>query len=424
MNSDTKKILILCNDFPPINSIGAERPFSWYLYFKEFGLDPIVITKNWTTNGNNPFNQVGKNRLVEKTNEGVIIRSKSHLPPSHYFFRLFGNRLSFFRKGLTFIEKILAFQFSFLDQHISIYNEARLYIKANKIDLIITTGEPFLLFKYGYLLKKEFNIKWIADYRDGWSLNHVRSVKKDILNSFIWRNELKFEKKYIKTVDLITTVDPDLARKIGHLTHKKVEVVYNGFWEYYESKPLPRDKPKVVFNHTGTLTIGQQIEFLLDILVDLKKDNLITENDFQLNLIGLEYFPDQMARLLPYQELIGGFINTTPRLSKKEAVEMNLAADFLLVFTDKNVTGIYAKTYDYIACQKPILVLPGDGKLLDKLILSKKIGHIINSKNQLRNFILNPMTLGGSFKKDDFFTRKIQAKRFTEVIYYILSEYE
>jgi len=420
MNSDTKKILILCNDFPPINSIGAERPYSWYLYFKEFGLDPVVITKNWTTNGNNPFNQVGKNRLVEKTNEGVIIRAQSHLTPSHYFFRLFGKRLSFFRKGLTFIEKILAFQFSFLDQHISIYNEARRYIKANKIDLIITTGEPFLLFKYGYLLKKEFNIKWIADYRDGWSLNHVRSVKKDILNSFIWRNEFKFEKKYTKTADLITTVDPDLARKIGHLTNKKVEVVYNGFWEYYDNKIDSVNKAKLVFNHTGTLTIGQRLEFLLDAIIELKNEKQITEKDFRLNLIGLEYFPDQMLRLQPYMKSIGEFIHTTPRLPKNEAVAMNLEADYLVNFTDENYSAIYAKTYDYIACQKPILVIPGDGNLLDEMITTKKLGYILNSKEELINFIKQPDTTTDVFSKDDFFKRKTQTGILSKVIHELI----
>jgi hypothetical protein len=50
--------LILCNDFPPINSIGAERPNSWYLYFNELGIHPVVITKNWNSTGNSSFNQI------------------------------------------------------------------------------------------------------------------------------------------------------------------------------------------------------------------------------------------------------------------------------------------------------------------------------------------------------------------------------
>ena len=44
------KALILCNDFPPLNSIGAQRPYSWYKYFKRYGIDVTVITQNWSKN--------------------------------------------------------------------------------------------------------------------------------------------------------------------------------------------------------------------------------------------------------------------------------------------------------------------------------------------------------------------------------------
>ncbi len=33
-----KKVLILAYDFPPYVSVGGLRPYSWYKYFKEFGL--------------------------------------------------------------------------------------------------------------------------------------------------------------------------------------------------------------------------------------------------------------------------------------------------------------------------------------------------------------------------------------------------
>lgn len=42
-----KKVLILAYDFPPYVSVGGLRPYSWYKYFKEFGLYPIVVTRQW-----------------------------------------------------------------------------------------------------------------------------------------------------------------------------------------------------------------------------------------------------------------------------------------------------------------------------------------------------------------------------------------
>ena len=43
-----KKILILAYDFPPYVSVGGLRPYSWFLYLKEFGVEPIVITRQWS----------------------------------------------------------------------------------------------------------------------------------------------------------------------------------------------------------------------------------------------------------------------------------------------------------------------------------------------------------------------------------------
>ena len=40
-----KKVLILAYDFPPYVSAGGLRPYNWYLYLKEFGVEPVVITR-------------------------------------------------------------------------------------------------------------------------------------------------------------------------------------------------------------------------------------------------------------------------------------------------------------------------------------------------------------------------------------------
>ncbi len=421
MNLSPKKVLILCNDFPPINSIGADRPYSWYLYFKEFGLEPIVITKNWMSDGNTPFSEVNKIGTQEKTEFGTIIRSAKSKTPSIWFRDKFGTKFSMARKALTFIEKLFSFNFFFLDQHRSIYYEAQKYLAKNEVFAVITTGEPFILFRYGYLLKSEFNVKWIADYRDGWYLNHVRSLQKDPLNKLIRKIELKFEKRYTSKADFLTTVDPELADRIQTLTKVRTEVIYNGFWDFYPEVPIPDNKPKIVLNHTGTLTIGQRLEFLLDTLVELKEENKIDSNYIRLNLIGLEYYPAQMARLEPYKNILGEIIKTTPRLSKDEAVKMNLEADYLINFTDPNLSAIYAKTYDYIACRKPILVMPGDEKLLDELIKHNNLGIVIHSKEELTSLLLNPVKTNKTTNKIDFFLRKNQTKRFIDLISYPLN---
>ncbi len=416
MNSQIKKVLILCNDFPPINSIGAERPYSWYRYFREFGLEPVVITKNWTTDGNSGFPQVSEVSSLEQTEFGTIIRAKNVHTPSTFISKIFGNRLSFLRKSFSFIEILLGYYIPFLDRHRSIYKEAINYCKNNDVYAVITTGEPFILFQYGKKLKKQFRIKWLADYRDGWHLNHIRQVQKDILNRFILKWELPIEKRLTQNANWITSVDPEICERIGNLINRKIDVVYNGFWSYHEQKTEKRENKKIIWNHTGTLTPGQELEVLLDVLLKLVNEGKITEDTFQFNLIGLEYFPEQMKRLVPYEKIRNKVVFTTPRLSKKEALEYNLNADYLINFTDPNLSAIYAKTYDYIACKKPILIIPGDKKQLDRLITGNGLGFVLSNETEIRNFMEQPKELLNVKEMNDFFTRKHQVGELVKIL--------
>lgn len=418
MNSDNPKILILCNDFPPINSIGSDRPYSWFKYFKNYDLYPIVITKNWSESGNSRFKSILPERKEEITSDGTIIRAKKIMTPSLWITSVFGSRFSLIRKSFTLIEKLLCFNISLFDQHRTIYSEARNYVKKNKVDLVITTGEPFILFKYGSLLKRNKNIQWFADYRDGWYLNHVTSIKSNLLIKLIRVIELRAEKKYTKNADLITTIDPVLANRLENFTKIPTKYVYNGFWNKLNpSKNIKQSDKKLILNHTGTLTNGQRIEILLDVLVRLKDKKKISERNIELNLIGLEFFPDQLKRIKKYKDKLQGILITTPRLKKEEANDMNLKADYLINFTDENYTAIYAKTYNYIACGKPILVIPGDNGLLDNIVSKHNLGRILNTSKEIEDFIINPHVDYNPNSKDlDFFSRRNQTEIMSKII--------
>ena len=117
-------------------------------------------------------------------------------------------KLRYLRKSFTFIYKLLSYYFFYFDQHKLLYYEALSYLKQHQVDVLITTGEPNIVFRYGYLLKNKFDIKWIADFRDGWCFDHVTSLDKRLLNKLIKKNEFYLEKKFISKADIISSVDP------------------------------------------------------------------------------------------------------------------------------------------------------------------------------------------------------------------------
>ena len=103
---------------------------------------------------------------------------------------------------------------------------------------------------------------------------------------------------------------------------------------------------------------------------------------------------------------------------------MNLKADYLINFTDPNLSAVYAKTYDYIACQKPILVIPGDNGLLDKLVIKNKLGKVLNSQEEIIQLLLNPgVDYTPNISDTSFFTRRNQTNIFVEKIEMLISRH-
>ena len=74
-----KKILILAYDFPPYVSVGGLRPYSWYKYLHEYGVHPVVITRQWSNKYGNYMDYIAPgesdNTIVELLNESTLIKT-------------------------------------------------------------------------------------------------------------------------------------------------------------------------------------------------------------------------------------------------------------------------------------------------------------------------------------------------------------
>lgn len=425
------RVLIICNDFPPLNSVGAQRPYSWFNYFKEFGAVPVVITKQWTAKIERPEDVLYKNAVSEKViieeyEAGTIIRIPIELNlPEKILLKFGADKKRIWRKILSLIYKMFSFISLLFDKHKRLYFEARKYLQNEKPEFIIISGEPFILFKYGYLLHKEFGIPWVADFRDGWKLNHVTRYNRDILNRFLQWWEFRFEKKYLRNCSFITAPDPYLGNALGKLHKKKIKVVYNGFEEVL-NKGLSDQTTTLRLTHTGTLTAGQQVEFLLQAILELHHEKKISPNEIQLDFIGIEYYPTQNSRVKNFSSIIEPYLKTSKRITRKEALIRNAGSDFLIAFTEKNYQAIFAKVYDYLAAKKPILVLPDDNGLLSNLMNETKSGLTFQTIEELKKFLLdqiqkkktgkNMFAIFPDYEKIMFYTRKKQAEQFVRFL--------
>src|SRR5439155_8046521 len=102
------QILILCHDFPPLNTIGARRPFSWYNYFPKYGIHSVVITKSWEDASATIHEIAMQKRLtktiIEEHGDRTLIKVAIHNSTSEKLLRRYGaSRFTRLRKALTFL---------------------------------------------------------------------------------------------------------------------------------------------------------------------------------------------------------------------------------------------------------------------------------------------------------------------------------
>ena len=198
-----RKILILTYFFPPGNFAGSYRLFSWAKYLHKFGYYPIVVTRHWNKDQTDYAGiSIEKEITIEKhdTYEVHNIPYKGNLRD-----RLkakYGNKLTFLTKFLSLFELIFQnFITSIIPSRTLYYYAQELITKDPEIKYLFASGKPYILFRFGHFLKKEFPyLRWIADYRDDWTtsefsvfirtspldkiLNKLEAISEKKLNAF------------------------------------------------------------------------------------------------------------------------------------------------------------------------------------------------------------------------------------------------
>ena len=101
-----KKVLILAYDFPPYVSVGGLRPFNWLRHFKEFDIEPVVITRQWGNTFGNHLDYIAEgssNQLItELTEFGTVLRTPYHPNLSNRLLMKYGEkRFKFLRKVIS-----------------------------------------------------------------------------------------------------------------------------------------------------------------------------------------------------------------------------------------------------------------------------------------------------------------------------------
>lgn len=418
-----KKALILAYDFPPYNSIGGQRPYAWLKYFREFGLEPVVVTRHWDREITGPDDcnlpSINQNVTEETSSFGRVIRAPFFPSKRDRLISKTDLPTVLLRKTLSVWQLLTEHHIAASDNKRTILEQARKYLQKNKVDVIIACGEPFVLFRYAADLSKEFNTPWIGDYRDGWSTNYRWDDAK--FYGLIQKSvQQSVEKKVISTATLLTTAAPSFSERLAKLTGRnesEIPVIYNGYFEEkFDLKVQPKLKNRFSIAHAGTLYYFQRVEtFLKGLNLFLEKH---PEKEIDVNFYGLNFYPAQIDRI---KRTAGKasvhFIDKLPH--EQMLAELASSHVQLLVATPEK-HQIYAKVFDYIANGRPILMVENDRGPLEGILSNRPNASICDSQTEVCNYLElafdNPAFFERAKSEDDTFTRRNQTRRFAELI--------
>lgn len=349
-----KKLLILAYDFPPYVSVGGLRPYAWYQYLKEFGVEPIVVTRQWENKHGNALDYIeassSKETVIEETEFGTIIRAPYFPSFSNRILLKYGEKkYRLLRKAFTAFDEIRQFILPSGPKS-TVYFAAKAYLKTHSVDAIIATGDPFVLFSFANKLSKENKIPWIADYRDPWSQDKNNS--KGIINAL----SVFFERRILHSTTAVTTVSEFCKQKISTLAPNRLPfyILPNGYnpEAFQGLENISSSASTLHISFVGTIYDWHPWKSFLEVLAVWKQQH--SSFSFQINFYGINKSEEIAAFIQHKIPEMEEKIKIFPRMANSDLMMELAKSHVLLLFNDYSILG--TKIYDYLALHKKILL--------------------------------------------------------------------
>lgn len=347
------RVLILAYDFPPYVSVGGLRPYHWYKNFRKFGLDPVVVTRQWGNTFGSALDYVApgysEQVLMEETEFGKVLYSPYHPSLSHRLLLKYGDtRYKLVRKCLSGFYEILQYLLPIGTKR-ELYKAAFDYLSKNKVDVIIATGEPFVLFHYAKRLSKRFKVPWVADYRDPWS-NPWRK-KNGLYHKF---NQW-VEKRTVGSASLISTVSTFVERQIRQqVPMGNFCIAPNGYDEEVLANLHASKQNAEVFQmaFVGTIYDWHPLEIVMKTLNDWA--DFYPQRKIEVHFYGTNCNKEIIHNTTNYFPLLKEVVKVHPKLSNQSVLKCMSKHNLLLLFNDYAIIG--TKIYDYLALKRKIVL--------------------------------------------------------------------
>jgi len=374
-----KRLLLVSYHYPPSPAVGAVRSSTFAAYLPAHGWDPIVVATppgTGATRAAAAVHEVGEWPHPLKSYERFRARRAArHGSADDYSAKLIVPFDQCHASQRRSLKQWLLPLFWLPDREIGWLGPALLrgvrLIRRHGITHLLTTGPPFTCHLVGLLLKRMTGVRWVADFRDPWSLAHKFPIFRNGVTDAV---ESRWIRAVMRAADLVLCVTPamtDEARK-DHpdLPPERFATLTSGFdpaefaavtWQ--SPAPLP-----IIVSYFGTFYYGRTPEPFLRAVKALLDEGALAAGEMVVRFVGQVSHADgrsvaDMVRTMGLNSLV----SLHPPVSRAEALKRTLESHIVLVLDERHPVQIPLKLYDALGAGVTVLNIGSQGAVADVL---------------------------------------------------------
>lgn len=419
-----KNVLII-GHFWPYHKGGSKRMLGLAKYLVEFGWQPIIVSgklhylpeQKFTIFETQTSNRIKTIKKCLMLNSEIGIQEQLGIP-----INIRERPTSCATKIVKSIEAVLTFPDVEYGWKKYALQACRYICLSEKISCVISVW-PIVSHLVAKEIKLEFNIPWLSDFPDMWAFTYAYRYGK--FRQFL---DKQLEISTIKKADEIITSSWPQSKLLEQLHNRKhvhtIKIGYDPDRENLNPAPLTK---KFSITYTGVLYGAERNpDKLLNAVYELKNNNLIDCNDFEVRFYGhVDVQMDERLKNLHLENIVKqfGFIPWEECLKKQRESQILLQ----LNWENPAERGAYSgKIAEYLAARRPVISVGGFGNdVIEELFSETNIGTycitVDETKKALYKYYLEYKESGsvnfvGNITNIQRYSYREMAKRFVEIM--------
>lgn len=382
-----RRVLIITYYWPPSAGSGVQRWLKFAKYLPDFGWEPVIFTPE------NPDFDL-QDQLMEKEISPLLEVIKFPIWEPYQVLRLLKREK--INDPAVIMEKQRK---NWLDKAAiwiranAIIPDPRVYwvkpsvkflgelMDTNEFQAIITTGPPHSMHLIGRALKRRYDIPWLADFRDPWSMWEFLDTMP--MMEWVRRRHQKLEASVFKEADALVTISPTFQQEMENLSNRNIHLITNGF----DPSDLPADfSPSAVASDTLEIVYTGVIDAIrnpMPFLRAMKEVFGTTEDTIRLTFVGR--VSQQVKASVDEDTWLSSHVKFAGYVSHGNVFEYYKKAQLLLLIltNTKNAKGnIPGKVFEYMATGRQIIALGDPEGDTSKIIQRAGAGKVFRHEDR------------------------------------------